>query len=334
MARVQAMADVIVAGDIGGTKTHLALYHLEGAERRLIRDQIYQTQHYRSLQEVLHEFLGATSGITAACFGVPGAVIDGVSQATNIAWKMREGELAAALGGARIRLINDLQATAYGMLRLSDDEVAVLQKGVARAEPRNIVVVAAGTGLGEAALIATPQGYHAIASEGGHCDFAPRGPEQEQLLEFLTRDYDHVSFERVLSGPGLHNIYRFLRAQAQSAEPPWLTERIRREDPSAVISEVALSNGDPHCVRALELFAAIYGAEASNMALKLLALGGVYLGGGIAPKILPFLQRGAFIAGFLNKGRFKELLATIEVRVSLNEAAALDGAAYMAGLII
>ncbi|MGH8014052.1 MAG: glucokinase [Candidatus Binataceae bacterium] len=328
------MANVIVAGDIGGTKTHLGLYQIEGAEHRLVRDQVYQTQHYRSLQDVLHEFLGGTSHITAACFGVPGVVIDGVSQATNVAWSMREGELAAALGGARTRLINDLQATAYGMLRLRDHEVVVLRKGVSRVQPHNIAVVAAGTGLGEAALIATPQGYHAMASEGGHCDFAPLGPEQQQLLEFLSREYGHVSFERVLSGPGLHNIYRFVRSTAQSAEPPWLAERMHRDDASAVISEVALTNGDPHCVRALELFVSIYGAEAANMTLKLLALGGVYLGGGIAPKILPFLRRDAFISGFLNKGRFKELLETIEVRVSLNEAAALDGAAYRAALII
>ncbi|MGH7933683.1 MAG: glucokinase [Candidatus Binataceae bacterium] len=330
------MTAVILAGDVGGTKTHLGLYRVDGNELAPLRDQLYVTRDYPSLQAVVADFLKGASAIKAACFGVPGPVVDGVSQATNVTWDMREAEIAAAIKGTpATRLINDLQATAYGVLRLDDSQFAVLQRGEKRGVGENMAVVAAGTGLGEAALIAMPGGgYHAIASEGGHCDFAPRGREQERLLEFLGREFDHVSFERVLSGPGLHNIYRFLLAQQPDGEPEWLTQRMLSEDPSALISAAALQGRDPRCVHALEIFVAIYGAEAANVMLKVLALGGVYLGGGIAPKILPFLERGGFVSAFVNKGRFKDLLQKIEIRVSLNEAAALLGAAHIAASIL
>jgi glucokinase len=328
------MAAIILAGDVGGTKTHLGLYRADDADLTPLGDIIYATRDYPNLEAVIAEFLKSRGSVAAACFGVPGPVIDGVSHATNVPWDMREHAISSTLHGAPTRLINDLEATAYGVLHLKESEIAVLQKGDGRRDHVNIAVIAAGTGLGEAGLIATSNGWHAVASEGGHCDFAPRGADQVELLNFLTLEFGHVSFERVLSGPGLHNIYRFLTARSPQQEPQWLAERMRNEDASAVISETALQGRDARCVRALETFVAIYGAEAANLALKFLAIGGLYVGGGIAPKILPFLQRGGFVRAFLNKGRLESTLIRIPIRVSLNPDAALIGAAHMAASMI
>jgi glucokinase len=322
------MADVILAGDIGGTKTHLGLFRAAGPELVPIRDCVYHTSAFASLEQACAAFLTADDRIGAACFGVPGPVIDGVSHATNVAWDMARDSLQRAIGGVPTHLMNDLEVTAYGLPYLKESEVDVLQRGEDRHGPANIAVIAAGTGLGEAALIATPGGYFAVPSEGGHCDFAPRGTEQCALLDFLAREFDHVSFERVLSGPGLHNIYRFVVSRRPGPEPAWLADRMRTEDPSAVIGESAIAGSDARCVHALEIFTAIYGAEAANLALKYLAIGGVYLCGGIAPKILPFLRRGGLLAAFLDKGRLRSTLERCGVRVSLNPSAALIGAAW------
>jgi glucokinase len=325
------MADLILAGDIGGTKTHLGLFRTAGPELATIRDRVYHTSAFQSLEQACVAFLTAGDSdvrIGAACFGVPGPVIDGVSHATNVAWSMVEDSIQRAVGGVPTRLLNDLEVTAYGLPHLKESEVAVLHRGDDRHRRANIAVIAAGTGLGEAALIATPSGYFAVASEGGHCDFAPRGTEQGELLDFLAREFEHVSFERVLSGPGLHNIYRFVVSQRPGPEPAWLAARMRIEDPAAVIGESAIAGSDARCIHTLELFTAIYGAEAANLALKYLAIGGVYLCGGIAPKILPFLQRGGLVAAFLDKGRLRSTLERFGIRVSLNPSAALIGAAW------
>jgi glucokinase len=324
------MAGMILAGDIGGTKTHLGLFRAVGRELQTIREHIYQTAAFQSLEEACAAFLLPEDRIGAACFGVPGPVIDGISHATNVSWSMSQDSIQRALGGAPTHLMNDLEATAYGVPYLQESEVAILHRGEERTARANIAVIAAGTGLGEAALIVTPSRYFAIATEGGHSDFAPRGDEQCRLLEFLAREFEHVSFERVLSGPGLHNIYRFVVSRSPGAQPDWLSARMRTEDPSAVISESALEGRDPRCVHALEIFTAIYGAEAANLALKYLALGGVYICGGIAPKILPFLQRGGLVEAFLDKGRLRPTLERIDIRVSLNPSAALIGAAWAA----
>ncbi len=329
-----AGGSVIMAGDVGGTKTHLGLYRKDGEQLVRLRDGLYATAEYRSLEEVCARFLAGSGQVNAACFGVPGPVIAGRSHATNVPWEMEEQALGRALGGVPLRLINDLEATAYGVLHLDDSELAVLQRGEPARRGGNIAVIAAGTGLGEAALVAEPEGYRAVASEGGHSDFAPRGDEQVELLRFLAKEFGHVSFERVLSGPGLYNIYRFLKERRAGEEPEWLAVRLAGEDPAAVISEAAVEGRDPRCVRALEIFVAIYGAEAANLALKVLALGGVYLGGGIAPKILPMLAQGGFIRAFVDKGRLSAMLQKIDVRVSLNPAAALIGAAHCAARML
>ena len=321
---------IVLAGDIGGTKTHLGLYLVDRDSPQARRDQVYPTAEFASLEAACAAFLAPGDQIAAACFGVPGPVIDGRSHATNVPWEIERSALSRALGGVPVRLLNDLETTAYGMPHLQAAEMATLHPGEPRHEPANIAVIAAGTGLGEAALIAAPGGYLAVASEGGHCDFAPRSPEQRGLLDFLAREFGHVSFERVLSGPGLHNIYRYLLTATAAPEPAWLAARMRAGDPAAAISEAALSGSDARAVAALRLFAAIYAAEAANLALKYLALGGVMIGGGIAPKILPFLREPTFLEAFLNKGRLRETLARIPVRVSLNEAASLIGAAWAA----
>jgi glucokinase len=320
---------IILAGDIGATKTHLGFYDSDGTELAPIRDHIFPTHDFPSLEAALAQFLGPRPEAAVACLGVPGPVVDGFAHPTNIDWEIRESSIAAFLNGAATRVVNDLEATAYGMIHLGASEMVELHQGEP-GHPANIAVIAAGTGLGEAGLVAARSGWSAVASEGGHCDFAPRGEQQVRLLRFLEREFGHASFERALSGPGLHNIYRFLLQDDGQPEPPWLVERMRARDASAVVSEAALAAQDPRCRHALEMFTEIYGAEAANLALKFLPFGGVYLGGGIAPKILPFLQRGGFMRAFLSKGRLNSTLQRMPVRVSLNQDAALLGAAHLA----
>jgi glucokinase len=325
---------IILAGDIGGTKTHLGVYRAADGSLTRMCDHIYPTQEFPSLEAVLSDFIKEHEQITAACLGVPGPVIGGSAHTTNIRWEIHEQSLSSVLHGATTRLVNDLAATAYGMRHLEPAEVVELHKGEELHQAANIAVIAAGTGLGEAGLIAARPGWVAVASEGGHCDFAPRGAEQVALLKFLEREFGHASYERVVSGPGLHNLYRFLLEYLPQPEPEWLKQRMTAGDASAVISEIALAGQDPRCVHALELFTDIYGAEAANLALKFLAFGGLYIGGGIAPKILPFLQRGGFMQSFLNKGRLNAFLERMPVRISLNEETALLGAAHLAASMI
>ncbi|HLW70544.1 MAG TPA: glucokinase [Candidatus Binataceae bacterium] len=323
-------ASTILAGDVGGTKIHLGLYRADGGALAMLADRQFRTREWASLEAPLTTFLQGRGKIDAACFGIPAAVIDGVGRPVNIPWAMSEASIAQLLAGTPTRLLNDLEATAWGTLRLEAGELATLQSGRSPSRSANVVVIAAGTGLGEAGMVRTSAGWHVIASEGGHADFAPRGGEQELLLKFLEQEFGHVSFERLVSGPGLHNIYRFLLSRGGEPEPEWLATRMRAEDPSAVIGEAGIKDQEPRCVRALEIFAAIYGAEAAHLALKYLALGGVYVCGGIAPKILPILRGGGFIRAFLDKGRLRSTLEQIPVRVSLNENTALIGAAHFA----
>lgn len=329
------MAAVILAGDVGGTKTHLGIFRVDGQTLTPIRDELYRTRDFKGLADACLDFL-ARGGekIDRACFGVPGPVIESQAHATNVPWEMREDALKESLNGIRVRLINDLGATAYGVIHLDSSQVRVLQRGQYQLHCADIAVLAAGTGLGEAALVHEDGRYYAVASEGGHCDFAPRNEEQVELWKFLHHEFGHVSVERVLSGPGLVNIYRFVRAKSPDSEPDWLRAMMQSRDAGEAVSEAALERRDPECVHAMEIFVDIYGAEAGNLALKVLALGGVYLGGGIAPKILPALTDGRFIRAFNDKGRLGEILGRIEVRVSLNQSAALIGAAHCAAAML
>ena len=320
------MSAVVLAGDVGGTKTHLGLYRVSGNETSVVRDGVFPTSSFASLEDACAHFLHGTEGAEVACFGVPGAVIEGRSHATNVPWLMDERSLRAALKVRAVRLINDLEATALGMLSLTAADTAVLQAGEPHPGSATMAVIAAGTGLGEGLLLRDGDSWRALASEGGHCDFGPRGDLQVELLRFIEREFGHASYERVLSGPGLFNIYNFLKQRGGPAQPQWLADRLAAEDPGAVIGAVGLEGGDPRCAQALEVFVEIYGAEAANLVLKALALGGVFVAGGIAPKIAPLLMKGGFIRAFRAKGRFDELLSKISVRVCLNPSAALMGA--------
>ena len=323
------MDGLILAGDVGGTKTDLGLFKHSAGTLELVREHRYATAKFDSLEAVCVDFVGA-GAVNAACLGVPGPIIDGRAHATNVPWELSSATLSRALKGVPVRLLNDLAAIAYGMVNLKPSEFVVLHPAENPPAHGNIAVIAAGTGLGESSLVWEGDKYYAVASEGGHADFAPHNAEQIELLRSLAAEFGHVSYERVLSGPGLWNVYQFLRRESHVEEPAWLSAQIAAGDASAAVSEAAIAGRDPVCVQALTMFCDIYGSEAANLALKVLALGGVYLGGGIAPKILPMLTNGTFVRGFLAKGRLNEILKRMEVRVSLNPAAGLLGAAHVA----
>jgi glucokinase len=322
---------VILAGDVGGTKTLLALLDAQGT---LVREAALPSHEFAAFEDALRRFLadGPRQPIAAACFGVAGAVVDGRSVTTNLPWVVDEAVLARAIPTPRVQLLNDLEATAHGVLALGPADFETLQAGMER--PGNMAVIAAGTGLGEALIVRDGSRHVVVASEGGHGDFGPRGETQIELLRFLAREFGHVSRERVLSGPGLVNIYRFLRARDGGSEPAWLAARLATEDPSAVISEVALANGHPTCVEALDLFVAIYGGEAGNVALEGLAVAGVFVAGGIAPKIRARLVSGVFVTAFRDKGRLADLMARIPVHVVLELRAGLIGASRVAATMV
>jgi glucokinase len=317
---------VILAGDVGGTKTTLALF--DGA--RLVREATVASRDFSSLEAVIARFFEAAPRptIAALAVGIAGPVIDGRGTTMNLPWHVDERVLEATVPVARARLVNDLEATAHGVLALPDEELATLQPG--RAKSGNVAVIAAGTGLGEALAVLDGARRTIIASEGGHADFAPRGELEEDLLRFLRLEFGRVSYERILSGPGLHNVYRFLRHAGYAAESPAVAEALAREDPGTVVTRNALAGSDALSVKAMEMFVAIYGAEAGNLALKGLTLGGVIVAGGIAPRLLPILAKGDFIASFRDKGRLSPLMEGIPVRVALNPRAALLGAAHVA----
>ncbi|CAL1238994.1 glucokinase [Candidatus Methylocalor cossyra] len=320
---------MLLAGDVGGTKTVLAQYEksTDGLER--VRERIYPSADYGSLEEIVAEFLNDQSvPLEAACFGVAGPVVDGRCEVTNLPWTIDERALSAATGVARVKLLNDLQAMALGLLRLGPEEWLELNPD-AEPAPGNRAVLAAGTGLGEAILYWDGLNYHPLATEGGHTDFAPNDALEDGLLAHLREKYGgHVSYERILSGGGIANIYAYLRDTGHAPEDPAFAALLKEaEDPAREISRHALENDDALARATLRLFARIYGAEAGNLALKCLARGGVLIGGGIAPKILSILADGAFMEGFLAKGRFATFLKAIPVRVALNPSTALLGAA-------
>ncbi len=346
---------MILAGDIGATKINLALYDWDKERVDPIREDTLYTTDYESLEEALTEFLEETESteddleetreesedpptkpvssetlLTAACFGVPGPVLNNACRTTNISWTINGDTLAEFLQIPQVRLLNDLEATAYGLQLLQPDEIEDLNPHAPSPPPDGTrALLAAGTGLGESLLLWTGKDYHICPSEGGHTDFAPNNDLEIELLRYLRTSYLHVSYERVLSGPGLHLIYQFLR-DTQKNEPTWFAEKLPTGDPANLIAEAGLEGKPEICKTALQVFISIYGAEAGNMALKTLAMGGVYIGGGIAPKILPALQDGTFMKAFLAKGRYKRLLGNIPVRVILNPHAALLGAASVA----
>jgi glucokinase len=348
---------MIVAGDIGGTKTHLALYDWKKDRVDPVRLESFHSADYTCLEDMLTEFLvppkpptpideyeaekdGAAEPeaehpaevplkIEAACFGIAGSVIQNHCQTTNLPWVVDGAVLAKRFEIPNVRLLNDLEAMAHGILLLRADEVEVLNAGTPPPHNQALALIAAGTGLGEAILFWNGSRYQPMPSEGGHADFAPNNDNEIGLLHHLRGHYMHVSYERVLSGPGLHAIYDYVR-DSRKNEPTWLSEQIKAGDPAAVIAAAGLKGQAEIAKQALDLFASIYGAEAGNLALKAMSLNGVYLGGGIAPKLLAKLKDGTFMKSFTNKGRYKRLMSSIPVKVVMNQHTALLGAAAFA----
>jgi glucokinase len=321
---------MILAGDVGGTKVHLALYDFVGGKLKHTQDKQYPAKEYSGLEEIVKEFLGKDK-VTAACFGVPGPVRDGRLRLTNLPWTLDSRELSAGLGIQHVFLINDLEANGYGIAELSAEQIYTLSEGDA-SQIGNRALIAAGTGLGEGLLAWNGRIHIPYPSEGGHTDFGPRNEAEIELLRFLQQKYNgRISYERVVSGMGLTNIYEFLREIRGMEEPKWLAEQIAAAyDPNSVITEMALSAKSEICEKALDMFVSVYGAEAGNLALKVLSVGGLYIGGGIAPRILEKLKDGTFIKAFIDKGRLSQLLINMPVRVILDSRAALMGAAAYA----
>jgi glucokinase len=321
---------MILAGDVGGTKVHLALYDFTDGRLRHTDDKQYPAKEYSGLEEIVKEFLGSNK-VTAACFGVPGPVRDGRLRLTNLPWTLDSRELSAGLGIQHVFLINDLEANGYGVAELGPDQIYTLSEGDA-GQIGNRALIAAGTGLGEGILAWNGRIHVPYPSEGGHTDFGPRNEGEIELLRFLQRKYNgRISYERVVSGMGLTNIYEFLRDDRGMDEPKWLAEKVAAaHDPNSVITEMALSAKSEICEKALDMFVSVYGAEAGNLALKVLSVGGLYVGGGIAPRILEKLKDGTFMKAFVDKGRLSQLLINMPVRIILDSRAALLGAAAYA----
>ena len=320
---------MILAGDAGGTKTNLAFFRPEGGSLEPGESRSYASRDFPSFESILKEFVGGREDVDLACVGVAGPVRAGRSCLTNLPWVVEEESVRRACRARRGFLINDLQATAFAVPFLAPEQLAVLQQGEADPEG-TVAVAAAGTGLGVAFLVPSKRGYMPFASEGGHADFSPRDEREARLLEFLRPRFGRVSAERVVSGPGLYVLYRFMRESEGIADIPEVESLISIEDPPRVIASEGLSGRSSACKEALRLFASLYGALAGNLALHFFATGGVVLGGGIAPAILPVLSEGVFLDAFRAKGRFRKFLSGVPVKVILDSRAALFGAAHYA----
>lgn len=321
---------MILAGDIGGTNSRLALFDATNGRLKLIHEAVYPSRDYPGLEVIVSTFVRNDSGkVDAACFGVAGPVREGRAQISNLPWAVETSSLSSELKLRSTFLINDLEAMAWGIGALQPTDVVTLNLG-ARNARGNRAVIAAGTGLGQAGMYWDGRQHHIFACEGGHTDFAPRGDVQVELLRYLQAKFGRVSYERVLSGPGLVNIYQFLRDTGRGQEPEWLAEKLAIGDPAAAISKAALEGKSPLCEQALDIFVAIYGAETGNLALKLMSTGGVFVTGGIAPKILAKLSSELFLDAFLDKGRMRPLVESMPVQVIVNESTGLLGAARCA----
>lgn len=322
----------ILAGDIGGTSARLACFELiDGRLNRKISKK-YPSRTYQGLEEIVRVFIEEHRvAITHAAFGIAGPVQSGRVVMPNLSWVVEQAGLAHALGIDAVWLINDLEASAYGIALLGPEDFALLNAGVADARG-NIAMISAGTGLGEAGAVWNGKRLLPFACEGSHSDFAPRDDLEAELLLHLRKRFGHVSWERVVSGPGLCNLYEFLRETGRGVEDSWVRGQLQGGDPAAVISRAALAGRCALCVRALDLFVSLYAAEAGNLALKVMATGGVYLGGGIAPKIVEKLMAPGFMQSFSDKGRMRKLLEAMAVRVVLNDETALLGAARFAAV--
>ena len=319
----------ILAGDIGGTNARLALFDANNGNFDLVSQTIFPSRHYTGLDEIVKEFVSKSPAKPSqACFGIAGPVTNGRVEASNLPWIIESKRLADELKIREALLINDLEATGWGVGALSPEHLVPLNQ--VSSISGNQAVIAAGTGLGEGGLYWDGERHHVFASEGGHCDFAPLDETQVELLKYLRSRFGHVSYERVLSGPGLVNVFEFLRDTGKGKPPDWLVAEMVESDAARAVSEAGMSGRCPICEQALDIFVAVFGAEAGNLALKMKAVGGVFLAGGIAPKILPKLATSTFIQAFLEKGRLRRLMEIIPIKVITDDKLALLGAARCA----
>jgi len=319
---------MILAGDIGATRTRLAAFQTEGNKLELVVGKTYKSQDHSGLQEIISAFVKSEGiPVHSACFGVAGPVRGGRSKISNLPWTIEARELSTQLKLGSIGLINDLEAYAYGIDALESKDFVTLSEGVEDVEG-NRVVISARTGLGIAGLYWDGFRHHPFPCEGGHADFAPKNDLEAELARYLRTKYDHVSCERILSGPGIKNIYDFLRETGKAEEPSWLQKQINEApDPPALISQLALENKAQICDQTMKIFVGVYGSETGNCALTLLATGGVFIGGSIAAKIVPRMQDPVFMNSFLDKGRMRSLLSDIPVKIVLNDDCGITGAA-------
>jgi len=322
---------MILAGDIGGTNARLAYFQPQNGHFRLIAERVFLSREHRELGEIVTQFLDESGPRPeVACFGIAGPVQNGRVETSNLPWVIEQSQLARQIRLPATLLINDLEAIAWGIGALTAADLVALNRESGSAVG-NQAVIAPGTGLGEAGLFWDGKRHHAFACEGGHADFAPQGELQIELLRFLEARFGHVSYERIVSGPGLVNVYEFLRDTGCGQESPTLAAKLATGDAPAAISRAALDGSCPLAGKALDLWVSVYGAEASNLALKVMATGGLFLAG-ISPKVLPRLKSPLFMEAFLNKGRLRPLVESVPVQVVTNEKAGLLGAARCAAV--
>ena len=319
----------VLSGDIGGTKTRLAIIIVDGVQLHTEREQSYPSRDYAEFGELLGDFLRDSDVPNRAAFGIAGPVQGRVAQTTNLPWHIDADALQKKLGIESCKLLNDLEATACGLPALGREDLLTLHEGAPN-PIGNAAVIAAGTGLGEAGLYWDGQQYQPFATEGGHTSFSPGDEMEVALLRHLQQDHGHVSWERIVSGPGLVSLHEFHCLYRRIPIPDWLQHEMHEGDAASAIAKAALSERDELSSETLNWFVRLYGAEAGNLALKVMSCGGLYLGGGIAPKILPRLQNGTFLDAFFNKGRMRPLLDAMPVKVILNDRAALYGPALRA----
>lgn len=318
---------MILAGDIGGTNARLAYFQAQNGHLRLISERVFPSREHHELGEIVSRFLKDSGARPeAACFGIAGPVRNGRVETSNLPWVVEQSLLAKQIQLPATLLINDLEASAWGIGALSSGDLVPINR-VSEPAVGNQAVIAPGTGLGQAGLFWDGTRHHVFACEGGHCDFAPQGDLQIELLRFLEARFGHVSYERILSGPGLVNVYEFLRDCRHEKGSPELEAALRVGDPAAEISRAAMAGTCSLAEKALDLWIAVYGAEASNLALKVMATGGLFLTGGISPKILSKLTGPKFMEAFLNKGRLRPLVESVPVKIVTNQNAGLLGAA-------
>jgi len=323
---------MILAGDIGGTNARLAYFQPQNGHLKLVSERVFPSREHRELGEIVTRFLDESgTRPEAACFGIAGPVQNGRVETSNLPWVIEQSLLAKQIHTPATVLINDLEASAWGIGALAEGDLVPLNR-VSGTAVGNQAVIAPGTGLGEAGLFWDGTRHNVFACEGGHTDFAPQNDLQIELLRFLIAKFGHVSYERVLSGPGLVNVYEFLRESGCGKESASTAATMKTGDPAAAISRAALSGQDELAEKALDVWISVYGAEASNLGLKILATGGLFLAGGISPKILPKLKGPCFMNAFVNKGRLRPLVESMPVYVVTNDKAGLLGAARCAAV--